>query len=216
MKKLISLSVLSFVLLQVSFGQICLDVDYKLRGYFYVGTSQIDSTALGGFYEDSNTPKRVTSAMKEVSKPNRFQIVVQTDSSIAFTDQISGFKVFVVNSSDSIVKLPAQDSRIYLKRQVFYKNEWQDIEYLPSSWCGNSYHSVFIRPNEYWDLEAPCIEGKISAKFRFQLLMDDTLQKHDENNSVVYSNEFYGSFNKSQLTKDEGHQPMGIMDPYDN
>ncbi len=214
MKKLLSLYILGFGLLNLSFGQTCLDVDYKLRGYFYVGTSQIDSTALGGFYQDKNIPKQVNSKIDGISKPNTFQIVVQTDSIVTFTEKTTGFKVFIVNTSDSIVKLPAQDSRIYLKRQVFYKNKWQDIEYLPSSWCGNSYHSVFIRPNEYWDLEAPCIEGKIPAKFRFQLLVDNTSAMYADPN--IYSNEFYGSFNKSQLTKEEEHEPMGIMDPYEN
>lgn len=214
MKKLLSLSILLFGVLGVSFGQTCLDVDYKLRGYFYVGTSQVDTTALGGFYADNNTPKPVNSMVKKISKPNSFQVIVQADSIVAFTEKTAGFKVFVINTSDSVVKLPAQDSRIYLKRQVFYKNEWQDIEYLPSSWCGNSYHSVFINPNEYWDLEAPCIEGKIPAKFRFQLQIDNSATVF--NDPIIYSNEFYGSFNKSQLTKEEGHQPMGIMDPYEN
>ncbi|WP_036382663.1 hypothetical protein [Muricauda sp. MAR_2010_75] len=213
MKKLL-LFLLCFGVLDTSFGQTCLDVGYKLRGYFYVGTSQVDTTALGGYYADNNTPKPINSMMEKISRPNAFQVIVQTDSIVTFVEKAAGFKVFIVNTSDSIVKLPAQDSRIYLKRQVFYKNEWQDIEYLPSSWCGNSYHSVFIGPNEYWDLEAPCIRGEIQAKFRFQLLVDNTSTLYDEPN--IYSNEFNGSFNKSQLIKEEGHQPMGIMDPYDN
>ena len=206
MKKLIFF--LLILISQISFGQECLNVKFKLRGYFYAGTSQVDSTALGGFYEDKNLPKILTPEISEYSKSNKLEIIVKPDLITEFEKGISGFKVFIINKSDSIKELPAQDSRLYLKRQVFYKNEWKDIEYLPSSWCGNSYHSVFIKPNEYWDFTAPCLKGKIDTKFRFELYVNKKL--------TLYSNEFNGSFNKKQLKKEQGHKPIGIMDPYNN
>jgi hypothetical protein len=206
MKKLIFF--LLILISQISFGQECLNVKFKLRGYFYAGTSQVDSTALGGFYEDKNLPKILKSEISEYSKSNKLEIIVKPDLITEFEKGISGFKVFIINKSDSIKELPAQDSRLYLKRQVFYKNEWKDIEYLPSSWCGNSYHSVFIKPNEYWDFTAPCLKGKIDTKFRFELYVNEKL--------TLYSNEFNGSFNKKQLKKEQGHKPIGIMDPYNN
>lgn len=189
-------------------AQECLDVNFKLRGYFYAGTSQTDSTALGGFYADNNSPKQTTIEINDISSPDKFQVIAQTDSITEFEKDISGFRVFVINRTNSIMGLSAQDSRIYLKRQVFYNNKWQDVEYLPSSWCGNSYHSVYIESNEYWDFKAPCLKGKIEARFRFELYVNDNL--------TIYSNEFQGSFNKRQLIKEQGHKPMGIMDPYSN
>jgi len=206
MKKLIFLTLI--LISNISFGQECLNVKFKLRGYFYAGTSQVDSTALGGFYEDKNSPKKITAEISEYLKSNSLGIIVRPDLKTEFEKGISGFKVFIINKSDSIKELPAQDSRLYLKRQVFYKNEWRDIEYLPSSWCGNSYHSVFIKPNEYWDFKAPCLNGKIDAKFRFELYVNEEL--------TIYSNEFNGSFNKKQLKKEQGHKSIGIMDPYNN
>ena len=206
MKKLIFVTI--FLISLISFGQECLDIKFKLRGYFYAGTSIVDSTALGEFYEDRNSPKKITAEISGYSKSNDLEIVVKTDLKVKIEKEILGFKVYVINKSDSIRELPAQDSRLYLKRQVFYKNEWRDIEYLPSSWCGNSYHSVFIKSNEYWDFKAPCLVGKIDAKFRFELFVDDEL--------TIYSNEFEGSFNKKQLEKEQGHKPTGIMDPYNN
>lgn len=200
MKKIIFF--LLILISQISFGQECLNVKFKLRGYFYAGTSQVDSTALGGFYEDKNSPKNLTSEISEYSKSNRLEIIVKPDLTTEFEKGISGFKVFIINKSDSIKELTAQDSRLYIKRQVFYKNEWRDIEYLPSSWCGNSYHSVFIKPNEYWDFTAPCLKGKIDAKFRFELYVKEEL--------TIYSNEFNGSFNKKQLKKEQGHKPIGL------
>jgi hypothetical protein len=199
---------LMITLSQIAFTQECLNVNYKLRGYFHAGTSEADSTALGGFYEDTNRPKKLTSEIAGYATSKELEIFVKTDSVTEFKKGVSGFKVFVINKSDATQKLPAQDSRLYIVRQVFYKNEWTDIEYLPSSWCGNSYHNVFIKPNEYWDFTAPCLQGKITAKFRFQLYVDEKL--------TLYSNEFDGSFNKGQLKKEQGYKAAGIMDPYDN
>ena len=200
--------IIAILLFQISTGQECLNVKFKLRGYFYVGTSKTDTTALGGFYEDKNIPKQLTSNIVEYSAPKELKVIVRTDMTSEFEKGVLGFKVFVINTSDSLIGLPAQDSRLYLKRQVFYRNEWRDVEYLPNSWCGNSYHNVFIKPNEYWDLVAPCITGAIKAKFRFQLLVNEQ--------TVIYSNAFDGSFNKKQLHKEQGYRPVSIMDPYNN
>ncbi len=189
-------------------AQECLNVRYKLRGYFYAGTSQEDSTALGGFYEDTNTPMIINERIRQLAKPSRLQLIVKIDSLAEFEKGIKGFKVFLVNNTDATVSLEAQDSRLNLKRQVFYNNQWQDVEYLPSSWCGNSYHSVFIKPGQYWDFTAPCLSGKHQAMFRFEL----SVGKMEK----VYSDEFSGSFNRRQLIKEQGHQPTSIMDPYDN
>jgi len=207
MKKVILVLIFTFIS-QTFIGQECMNVKFKLRGYFYAGTSQVDSTAPGGFYEDQNSPKVVKEEINRISLENKFQILVKYDSISKFSEGVNGFKVFVVNKTDSIIELPAQDSRLSIKRQVYYNGVWSDIEYLPSSWCGNSYHSVFIKPNEYWDFNAPCLTGKMKSKFRFELYVDENLS--------IYSNEFKGSFNKKQLIKEQGHKPLGIMDPYNN
>jgi len=216
MKTFHTICISFLITINVLNAQECLNVDYKLRGYFYVGTSLRDTMALGGHYQDSNGPKKVTPRIDTISIPGKFQIVVKSDSLIGFSDRVQGFKVFIINKSQSTVQLPAQDSRLYLTRQVFHKNKWQDIEYLPNSWCGNSYHSVFIKPNEFWDLQAPCLNGKVNTKFRFKLNADNGIVKNHNDIINYYSNEFYGSFNPSQLEKEEGHVPQGIMDPYDH
>ena len=196
------------LILQISNAQSCLNVDYKLRGYFYAGSAQEDPDAFGGHYVDENKPKMISASIQNIMEEGKLQILVNTDESIEHVTGIKGLKVFVVNTSDTLVKLPAQDSRLYLKRQVFYRNKWRDIEYLPSSWCGNSYHSVFIEPKQFWEFSAPCLEGKIEAKFRFSLYINEEL--------TVYSTEFNGSFNRSQLRKEQGYTSTGLMDPYDH
>ncbi|WP_378176828.1 hypothetical protein [Aquimarina sp. SS2-1] len=191
----------------------CLDVPYKLRGYFYAGSGIIDTEAPGGFYEASNRPKKNDQFIRKIGNNSDLQLVVKTDSIVEFRDGVKGFKVFLINSTDSIYLLSAQDSRISVVRQVYYKNEWQDVEYLPSSSCGNSYHSVYIKPNEYWDFTAPCMEGKIKSKFRFNLHIGVTKDLAIKN---LYSNEFEGSFNKEQLKREQGHESINILNPYNN
>ena len=55
MKKIVF--VICVLLTQFVLAQECVNVKFKLRGYFYAGTSQIDSTAAGGFYKAENSPK---------------------------------------------------------------------------------------------------------------------------------------------------------------
>lgn len=188
-------------------AQECLNVKYKLRGYFYAGTSQEDSTALGGFYKDTNSPTVINEIIKQLTKPSQFQLIVKTDSLAEFERGIKGFKVFLLNSTDATISLEAQDSRLNLKRQVF-QQAMAGFGVFTNSWCGNSYHSVFFKPGEYSDFTAPCLIGKHRAGFRFRLAINE-LEK-------IWSNRFRDSFNKSQLAKEQGHQPTSIMDPYDN
>jgi len=191
----------------IGFAQECLNVDYKIRGYFYAGTAQQDTISPGGFGGSSNTPKPLLQKLRSRSTADALQIVV-TDEATSFAKNYKGMKVYVVNTTGSTIGLDAQDSRLELKRQVFHKGQWKDIEYLPSSWCGNSYHQVFIKSNQYWEFNAPCLEGKMAATFRFELSVN--------NEQIIYSNEFEGSFNKSQLKKEQGHTANNIMDPYNN
>lgn len=47
--------------------------------------------------------------------------------------------MYVVNNTTNKITFNAQDSRLYMKMQAKDSaGEWKDIEYLPSSWCGNS------------------------------------------------------------------------------
>jgi len=186
----------------------CLNLKYKLRGYFYAASRQSDSTALEGFYQDKNHPKPIDQYIDAMASKRQLQLLVNIDSIEAFAPGIKGYKLFLINSTDTLIKFSAQDSRINIKRQVFYDNKWRDIEYLPNSWCGNSYHYVSLNSNEYWKFTFPCLDGKIKATFRFILNM--------ESNTTLISNEFDGSFNKRQLKKEQGHKALGLMDPYNN
>jgi hypothetical protein len=164
-----------------------------LRGYFYAGSSQIDQQAFGGFYQSPNQPKNITAEIKDLAQKDELQILVQKNEVQNFTDEIEGFTIYIINNTDKTVGLHAQDSRLYVTRQVYLNEKWRDMEYLSSSGCGNSYHKVFAKPNEYWEFVAPCLDGNFAAKFRFKLFI--------EKGEYIYSNEFPGRCNRRQLRK---------------
>ncbi len=208
MKKPILTLLAIMAIIMTSTSQECLDADYQLRAYCYAGSSVEDTSSLGGFYAAQNIPKKINTVIKQLSTPEKFQLYVDTDAHATFREKYRGFKLYVINRSGGNVSLPAQDSRLTLKRQVYHNKKWQDIEYIPSSWCGNSYHNVIIRDGEFWNLVVPCLTGTIEAEFRFEIAL--------ANGQLAYSNTFSGSFNLSQLRKKQGYKATNIMDSYDN
>lgn len=183
-----------------------LNIDFMLRGNIYAKSSIEDSTALGGFGRSDNFPKK-NNLENDFIESGLF-LKIDTTKIQTINDKYNGYKLFIVNKSDSIVRLDASDSRLYVIAEVLYNNEWKPTEYIPSSWCGNSYHKVFLKENEYWEFIVPKFSGKIKTKLRYTLLIS--------NGMVIYSNEILTSFNKSQLTQKQGHNPEGIMDPYND
>ncbi len=176
-----------------------------IRGQIYANTSIIDSTAAGGFRGSSNSPKSMKS---KFSIEKDLFLKIDTTKTITIAEKYNGYNFYIGNKSDSIIELGASDSRLSVIAEVYYNNKWKPIECLPSSWCGNSYHNVYLKPNEYWEFEIPKFSGKIETKIRYRLTIG--------NEKYIYSNEIMASFNKGQLKNKEGHNPNGIMDPYND
>jgi hypothetical protein len=181
-------------------------VNFMLRGYIYAQSSIIDTLAFGGFAESDNYPKKLNPDSNPVG--NGLIHKVDTSKIVAFGGEYNGYNFYIINRSDTITCLRASDSRLYVIAEAFIDKKWQPIEYLPSSWCGNSYHNVYLRPNEYWQFSVPKYDGRIATRIRYRLAL--------HNNTFVYSNEFFGRINKKQLTDKQGHNPNGIMDPYND
>lgn len=60
-----------------------------------------------------------------------------------FSATFRGYPVYLANTSGDTCWLNAEDSRLDLTTQAQGKDgKWKDIDYLPSSWCGNSYHQL--------------------------------------------------------------------------
>jgi hypothetical protein len=174
----------------------------KARGYFMAGSAVVDRDALGGFASSSNYPHPIGRQVP----PGEVSLIALPDELSPFEGSHRGFLVVLANATAETVSFSASDSRLSIVREaVDPDGAWKPIEYLPSSWCGNSYHCVFLPAGEAWRFTAPTYRGTIATRMRFVL--------RREKGASIYSNEFPGSINPGQFSTKEGHTPLGIMDP---
>ncbi|HEY9045949.1 MAG TPA: WG repeat-containing protein [Ohtaekwangia sp.] len=190
------------------------NIDFMNRGYF-CAFSKRHKNDLGGFGGSDNSPKKV-------AKGNHFpesglHVIVRPDEKRPI-GSYPGIAVYIVNATKKSVLFDAQDSRLYMLVQARDTNgEWRDIEYLPSSWCGNSYHTLTLDAHNYWEFTTPVYEGDIKTRLRIALTYIDRPKKRGEQNTVtIYSNEYEGSINPGQFWRKESYYPHGIMDPYND
>ncbi|MFO0864521.1 MAG: hypothetical protein U0744_07705 [Gemmataceae bacterium] len=95
----------------------------------------------------------------------------------------------------------ACDSQLYLVQEAKDENgTWCEIEELPTTICGNSFHSVFLKPGQCWEIKARAYQGATKTKLRFRLDPDG---EFDEG-SPIYSPEFDGEVSESQLRRRPG------------
>jgi hypothetical protein len=180
-----------------------LEAREMLRGYCFAGSAIRDQHALGGFGPSDNVPKRVLRFVEA----RGLYLLAQPTIETRFGAQ-PGMRVVLVNGTSEVLSFSACDSRIDLVQEARDESgRWRPIEYLPRSWCGNSYHRVFLPPREFWQFPAPRYRGPIATRLRFALTLSDK--------SRVVSNEFEGSVFLDQFSKKQGHNPNGLMDPYD-
>ncbi len=187
-----------------------LNVNFMLRGYFYAGSRIEDKNALGGFGPSENFSKTIDANANVPA--NTVSLIALSEEETVFAKEFIGIKVRLINTTGERIAFPASDSRLDIVQEAIDRDgKWKPIEYLPSSWCGNSYHTVFLGPNEYWEFAAAKYNGKFKTKLRFRLQSPKL-----ERTEFIYSNEFDGSVNPKQFTVEQGHKPTSIMDPYNN
>lgn len=189
-----------------------LNIDYMYRGYYYVTSrDNKELEVIGSWFRSYSNSDSIT--LESKGNNHSLHMVLNPEKSTIWLEKYSGMELVVANTSTDTLYFAAQDSRLYLKIQAQNKNgEWKDIEYLPSSWCGNSYHTLFLAPNEQWKFAAPVYHGEFKTKLRAQLLyLKDKKQKTD---NVIYSNEIEGTFNPGQFFNRREYFPGGLMDPY--
>jgi hypothetical protein len=186
-----------------------LNIQFMLRGYFCAGSTIADKEAFGGFGTSNNLPKRLSTAM--IGRHREVSLIAQPQHLMVFDNKYKGMSVLLINPTNQQVAFFAEDSRLSIIQEALDANgKWKSIEYLPHSWCGNSYHKVFLGAREYWEFAAPVYTGKLKTKLRFRLQQTGA----DGKVTTLYSNEFAGSVNTKQFSVHQGHKPNGIMDPY--
>src|SRR5262245_40092701 len=71
-----------------------------------------------------------------------------------------GFELILVNDTKKTVRFESEDSRLNIIREARDAGgRWRAIEYLPHSWCGNSYYPLELEPGRHWTFRAPVYQG---------------------------------------------------------
>ena len=183
------------------------NVGFQLRGGCYAYSNNKNAKPSNGEAHSYNLPKQID---KEFPR-HGFYLVINQNEFIKIDSNKLGCKLYLVNTSDSVVTLNASDSRLYIIAEALNEdNVWVPITYLLSSWCGNSYHTVVLDKDEFWEFDIPVFKGKFKTKIRYTL----TINKEKK----ICSNEIDAYINKEQLDpkKQQGYSRQNLMDPYDD
>lgn len=189
-----------------------LNIDFMLRGYFFAcspGGTRFDG--LGGFGKSTNLFRKIDTTVA-VSQ-NEVSVHVERCDTCRFARKFQALRVVVANTTHDTVLFHALDSRLPLGVEAEVKRKpWADIDYWPSSGCGNSYHTLYLPPNTYWELRTPVFKGKMQANMRLLLTYSnkDSASVYNHVTSSIYM----GSVNKGQFTEKRPYTPAGLMDPY--
>ena len=173
------------------------DIKYMLPGYCHAG-SRPDPKAPGGYGSSDNNPRRLTD--KSIGTDGSISLLAFPDQAVPFGQSSRGFRLLLVNRTSSEAAFRATDSQLAIIQEALDSTgKWRPIEYLPRSFCGNSYHQVFLPRNACWQFAAPSYSGPLKTKLRFVL----------QGKQPIYSNEFEGSINPEQFTGMQGAERRG-------
>jgi hypothetical protein len=161
----------------------------KLQGTYPVGSRLPDRYAFGGFGPCDNYPFDL--GRMDWGRQAAISLVAFPEERVAYF-KYRGIPVRLINRIDEVVSFPAYDSCLSLVQEAQDgDSRWRAIESPPQAICGNSFHSVFIEPNQYWQFPARVYSGAIKTKIRFRL--------DGGAGQILYSNEFQGAVNAGQF-----------------
>jgi hypothetical protein len=189
-----------------------LNIDFMNRGYFHAYSTPTgsDEDRSGGWAVSNNLPQQFA---KNQFPKNQLAIRIDTTTTDTFALKYYGYRVYLSNTTTDTAFFDAQDSRLYMKLQAENaQGNWKDIEYLPGSFCGNSYHELQLEPGACWQFIMPVYEGEIKTRIRIQLSLKN--RKNPSVEKMLYSNIIYGSVNPGQFWNKQKYYPKNIMDPY--
>ncbi|HLP28097.1 MAG TPA: WG repeat-containing protein [Candidatus Didemnitutus sp.] len=191
-----------------------LNIDFMNRGYFYARSRSREGNDLyDNWGHSSNGSRPITPNIDTTSA--QLQLVIDLQRESLWAERYKGAGLFVSNASRDTLYFPAQDGRLDLTIQAKDRTGlWRDIEYLPSSWCGNSSHTLSLPPHEQWEFATPIYTGEFKTKIRAKLQFKKSKDQGSED--IIFSNEINGSINPGQFWNKRQYSPRGIMDPYND
>ena len=184
-----------------------LAVNFQLRNFLRAFSNPDNAKESNGEYQSENLPK-------EIDKPfpkNKMLLIISEQEQTIFKEKYLGHTLYLVNSTNAAIDFSAQDSKLSIYIEAFTKSgTWKPISYMPSSFCGNSYHKITLDTNEYWQFRIPVFTGDYKTKIRYALSLDQETK--------LVSNEIEAYINLDQFDKNkqQGNSSENIMNPYSN
>jgi HEAT repeat protein len=167
----------------------------RLPGIYPAGSKMKDPKALGGFGPCDNYPFDLGG--KDWGTKDALSLVAFPKEPVAYFKH-QGIALRLINRTGETTAFEACDSSLYIVQEALDKQgRWREIEALPTTRCGNSFHRVFLKPDQYWQFPARVYAGPIKTKIRFRL--DPGGEQADDKS--IYSNEFEGFVAEVQFRK---------------
>ena len=158
----------------------------------FAGNEENDPRALGGYGASNNLPKRLSG--KEKIKEGDVYLEITQGREVLFQKKYEGLLLRLINGGAKKTAIDASDSRVAIVQEAQTKDGiWKEIEYLPSSWCGNSFHHVYLEPKQFWEFTVPRYSGPLKTNIRFKLVLSPT--------RTIYSSTYPGGIFPQQFKK---------------
>ncbi len=181
----------------------------KRRATFFA-YSRAGYRGAGGHWKSDNLPRLLgADDAPTVSAVALLVLPLEArDYHVGFTIY-AGYRVVLANGSQAAIEVVASDSRVPIVQEALDADgTWRAIEYLPESFCGNSYHTLVLQPGEYWDFVAPRYAGSVETMVRIRAELAD--------GTMLTTTPMPASIDPRQFADEEGHRRTNIMDPYLN
>ena len=165
----------------------------RLQGDYFAASHEKDDREWSGFGLRDNWPKEGLNATFGLE--GSIALVAFPEEPVAYAEN-RGILLRLINRMDERIAASACDFRLYIVQEALDEaGRWRQIEELPSTSCGNSYHRVFLDPGQYWDFKARSYQGAYKTKLRFRLDLD----RVPYGKNSIFSNEFVGQVNIKQM-----------------
>jgi hypothetical protein len=169
------------------------------RGWYYAGSNLKDEDALGGFGTCDNFPKKCDH--NALGKPGELSLVAFPDEVVDFRKR-KAILLRLVNRTEKTMEFSACDSGLYVVHEALDRDgQWKPLERFPATFCGNSFHRVFLETNEYWEFFAVPRDGSFKTKLRFRLEPKGE-QGIVAGGGTLHSNEYEGSIDPAAFVRD--------------
>lgn len=174
----------------------------KAAAHCAAGMRGNDPRDLGGFGSSNNLPMRIT--QDYATKTGACYLLAEPDVVIS-VQNTRHMRLTLVNATDKTLAFAASDGRLNIIQQAQDAGgNWKPIEYLPPSFCGNSYHHLHLSADAFWSFPVPRYDGPTATKLRFVLI-------DGQGQVLLASNEFDGSIDPKQFDTIPAENPFRLQ-----